>query len=174
MCITAVANFPTLMSEIQTDGTLAQDSLAIAVLRLQESWFTVFSADVSILGKSKQEAQQGKADREKEAATPFLKSGSVSNSRCPTRICIEFKHGHPPCHDSKHDNSNSDDIDTQTGFYLKERGEGKERIFLPIETESPNLIKKFCKTTIHTRVTICKLENSRFKSQSGHEPIRQF
>lgn len=55
----------------------------------------------------------------KERSPLFLRSGDVSSNGGPTGINIEMEQRHSPCCDSQHDHSDSNDIDTQTSFYLK-------------------------------------------------------
>lgn len=43
------------------------------------------------------------------------------NDWCPAWICIEIEYRHCPCHNCKHNYSNSNDVNAQTSFHLKER-----------------------------------------------------
>lgn len=55
----------------------------------------------------------------------FLQPCAVwRNDWCPTWVSIEIEYRHYPCHNSKHNDSNSDDVNAQTSFHLKE-GEKK-------------------------------------------------
>lgn len=52
----------------------------------------------------------------------FLQPSAICrrNVWCPTWVSIEIKYRHYPCHNCKHNYSNSDDVNAQTSFHLKE------------------------------------------------------
>lgn len=53
----------------------------------------------------------------------FLQPSAICrrNVWCPTWVSIEIEYRHYPCHNCKHNYSNSDDVNAQTSFHLKER-----------------------------------------------------
>jgi len=53
----------------------------------------------------------------------FLQPGAICRRDiwCPTWVSIEIKYRYCPCHNCKHNYSNSNDVNAQTSFHLKER-----------------------------------------------------
>lgn len=53
----------------------------------------------------------------------FLQPSAICrrNDWCPAWVCIEIKYRHYPRHNCKHNYSNSNDVNAQTSFHLKEK-----------------------------------------------------
>lgn len=66
--------------------------------------------------------------RKKKKETTFLQSSAICrwNVECPTWESVEIKYRHYPCHNPKHNYSNSNDVNAQASFHLKKRKKKEE------------------------------------------------